>query len=159
MKEIVEKAAKRFCEEAIKTMRENIQRSGRSASGKAADSLKWKWEEGKLIIYSEMDGEFNYFVTLQTGRGPTRNRSNRQPTLQERIEEWITQKGINNPNISKNSLAFLIARKIHREGTNLYRKGGDKEIWGFIDDEYVAKNLLRPIEREIKREIEKEIAV
>ncbi|SOC79832.1 hypothetical protein SAMN06296241_1369 [Salinimicrobium sediminis] len=40
------------------------------------------------------------------------------------IEQWIYDKGITPDGIKISSLAFLIARKIAREGTNYFKQGG-----------------------------------
>lgn len=40
------------------------------------------------------------------------------------IEKWIYDKGITPDNITVSSLAFLIARKIAKEGTEYFKQGG-----------------------------------
>lgn len=66
----------------------------------------------------------DYWKYVENGRPPTRTNSPSNPTLQKSIEEWIVNKGIQ-VRTSKNqdrrtaikSLAYVIARKIHRNGT------------------------------------------
>ena len=58
--------------------------------------------------------------TYLAGRGATKKgHVNGEPYLVESIFDWITEKGIMAKvnDISQKSLAFLIARKIHQQGT------------------------------------------
>ena len=56
----------------------------------------------------------NYVYWLDRGRGPTS--ANKKGRLYGVIKQWVQEKGITSTDISQNSLAFLIARKIDREG-------------------------------------------
>jgi len=57
----------------------------------------------------------SYWFYRNFGRGPTQNTGSGQ--LRPKIRQWIDDKGINpKGNISKDELAYLITRKIHREG-------------------------------------------
>jgi hypothetical protein len=89
-------------------------------------------------LYSEIDSEIlptktgfslqikmlDYYKWVEDGRPPTRTNTPSNPTLQKSIEQWIINKGIQT-RTSKNqsraesvkSLAYVIARKIHRKGT------------------------------------------
>lgn len=87
-----------------------------------------EWEEGlEVQVYSSSDGltgilkGLNYSQQLETGRKP-----GRFPPRDE-IEKWIKEKGLAaniEGEISVSSLAFLIARKISREGWNRKGYGG-----------------------------------
>jgi len=99
-----------FRDEMIKQLAEkNINASGR-LSASAED----------VIIDSEgfVSGTVranSYWFYRNFGRGPTQNTGSGQ--LRPKIRQWIDDKGINpKGNISKDELAFLITRKIHREG-------------------------------------------
>ena len=113
-------------------------------TGEAAASLRWKIEDGNLVIYSTMPG-FNYIMTLETGRKP-----GRMPPV-EPIQRWMQQRGINPRDISQESLAFLIARRQHREGSKVYReytaKGKTTGILFDItkNDKYLKDNVITPI--------------
>ena len=119
-------------------------------TGEAAASLRWKIEEGNLVIYSTMPG-FNYIMTLETGRGPTKNGNSGGPTLKDRILVWMQQRGIVPRDITQESLAFLIARRQHREGSKVYReytaKGKTTGILFDItkNDKYLKDNVITPI--------------
>ena len=113
-------------------------------TGQAAESLRWEIEVNNLVIYSTMPG-FNYIMTLETGRKPGKM----PPT--EPIQRWMQQRGINPPDISQKSLAFLIARRIGREGTKVYREYTAKgKGTGIILDvvgnpQYIQDNVVQPI--------------
>jgi hypothetical protein len=100
------------------------------ASGKLVDSIRYEIENGDTLkVYAAQ-----YIGALQFGRKPTSTTTASDPTLRESIRTWIDVKGIEpNDKISKDSLAYLIARKIHNEGTIIYQKtqGGNS---GLLDD-------------------------
>jgi hypothetical protein len=100
------------------------------ASGNLINSIRYEIEGGDTLkIYAAQ-----YIGALQFGRKPTENNTASNPTLRENIRTWIDVKGIEpNDNISKDSLAYLIARKIHNEGTIIYQRtqGGSS---GLLDD-------------------------
>ncbi len=99
-----------FRDEMIKQLAEkNINASGR-LSASAED----------VIVDSEgfVSGTVranSYWFYRNFGRGPTQNTGSGQ--LRPKIRQWIDDKGINpKGKISKDELAYLITRKIHREG-------------------------------------------
>lgn len=99
-----------FRDEMIKQLaQQNI-----NASGKLSASAE------DIIIDSEgfVSGSVRanqYWFYRNFGRGATVNTGTGQ--LRPKIRQWIDDKGINpKGNISKDELAFLITRKIHREG-------------------------------------------
>ena len=85
--------------------------SGRKASG--------QFEEGLEAVYEPNKATIKGFVYL-AGRGKTKKKGKPgEPTVQQQILKWLKVKGIRpiKDNISINSLAYLIARKIHEKGT------------------------------------------
>jgi hypothetical protein len=82
---------------------------GIRASGHSAESLKIEADvnNGKLLGAS-------YFIQQKVGRKP-----GSFPPI-EAIINWIKVKGIQVTDISERTLAFLIARKIHRLGTDIH---------------------------------------
>lgn len=58
----------------------------------------------------------SYWFYRNFGRGPTQNTSGKGE-LKKKIRQWIDDKGIvPNGKITKDELAFLVTRKIHKEG-------------------------------------------
>lgn len=128
------------------------------ASGDLVNSVRYEVKENELSIYA-----LQYIGALQYGRKPTANPIAGNPTLKERIRVWLDQKGIEPDGISKDSLAFLIARKIHREGTSIYQRTQGQSS-GLLDDvlndqlvERIQTELVFSFVVEIRSEILKNI--
>lgn len=124
-------------------------------TGQAANSLRYRWVgSDRLQIYSDMPGyRFNYIMTLETGRKP-----GKMPPSGS-ILKWLEERNINPPDISQKSLAFLIARKIGREGSLVYRQGGNTGIISEVQKEdWIVENFIKPIEQDLKQEIEKKLS-
>jgi hypothetical protein len=133
----VDKIVKNFAEGVIAGIQNNIrtkrvtQYGAMNTTGTMADSLSYKWDGSTLIIQSSE----KYFTVLETGRKP-----GKQPPT-DPIQRWIQSKRIAT-DISSRSLAYLIARKIGKEGSLLYRQGGKSGVISdFINANYIAKNL------------------
>lgn len=90
-----------------------------NASGNLEKTLNYEVENGVLKVYANQ-----YIGAIIFGRKPTTNSGN--GILKVKIRQWIDDKGIvPKDNITKDTLAFLITRKIHKEGTSLYPQGSD----------------------------------
>ena len=83
-----------------------------SASGNLVKSLRFNLTETHLEIWSE-----DYVYFLIHGRKPTKGGGS--GAVKDKIRDWIDHKGIK-ADIDKDTLAYLIARKIHREGNSIY---------------------------------------
>jgi hypothetical protein len=102
----------------------NYNRMGLRASGKFARELEPIVSDGPLSVRAYMLSAPHAFF-MENGRRPTRNQGN--GNLRELIRAWIDNKGIIPRGISKDSLAYIITRKIHKEGIkvpNQYNSGG-----------------------------------
>ncbi len=93
------------------------------ASGKTADSLEVQVNKDNVKLVGS-----SVFEQLEYGRGKTNSGGSKGGgKLIDDIKQWIRDKGIvsNIKNDSDNStLAFLITRKIHKEGWNRQGYGG-----------------------------------
>lgn len=116
-------------------------------TGEAANSLNYRWvAEDRIQVYSDMPGQFNYIMTLETGRGPGK----RPPTSP--ILEWIKSRGIKPVDISQENLAFLIARKIGLEGSLVFINRGNTGIISEVQsDQWILDNFIKPLEIELNR--------
>jgi hypothetical protein len=85
---------------------------GFRASGEWEQSLSNSIEEKEGSFVAKIEGA-NYTYWMEHGRKP-----GKFPPMAA-IRKWIDDKGIIAENITRNSLAFLIARKIAREGTQI----------------------------------------
>jgi hypothetical protein len=81
-----------------------------------------------LTIYAA-----EYICALEFGRKPTEN-GTKPGKLRDIIRKWIDEKGIIPNGISKDSLAFLIQRKIGEEGTTIWQQGGSDLVSGIFND-------------------------
>lgn len=104
---------------------------GMRASGQFAEELEnvSKENTGELI-------GMDYAQQLETGR-----RGGTFPPIKA-IEQWIVDKGISSRiegDISVSSLAFLIARKIHREGWDRKDFGGVELISEVVTDDRISE--------------------
>ena len=115
--EVLNRFGERFVS-AIKTALQTKDMTGYGpsvATGDLLNSIRYEVNGNSLTIFGKQ-----YIGALENGRKPTENTGD--GTLREKIRRWIDVKGIEPDDISKDSLAYLIARKIHEEGTTIYRK-------------------------------------
>ena len=156
-----------FANKLKKDLSASVINSGISASGDLAKSFREEIDPNKLRIFAA-----GYVGTAEVGRRKTVNGGN--GALREQIRRWIDQKGIiSKPNddgkvISKDSLAYLISRKIHREGTALFNGvdhyGRTKPtgiITGVINDgrlDSLKKQLITSFVFQIKQDIKNGIS-
>lgn len=88
-----------------------------SATGRLAESVKFEITEDAILIKADA-----YIYTLIYGRKPTQNKGT-WSDAKEDIKKWIRAKNIQS-DISENQLAYLITRKITREGNSIYLFSG-----------------------------------
>jgi len=107
------------------------------ASGNWAKELEARVEGLSASIWG-----LSYSDQLEHGRTPTSSSPKTGPiTLRQAIEAWIDEKNITpKDDISTSSLAFLIARKIHREGWSRDKYDGTKLI-----SEVITPQLIQGI--------------
>lgn len=96
-----------------------------NASGKLANSVRFEADEKGLRLYA-----LGYAYYVENGRG-----AGKAPP-RAAIEQWITDKGLVS-DISTKSLAYLIQRKIAREGTEAYKQGGTKLLGDIITQDLI----------------------
>lgn len=97
---------------------ENHRSAGQVASGRTIASLKVEITENGGVLWGR-----SAFGTLETGR-----KGGKVPAgFWKIIRQWMDDKGIQ---VEKPGLfAYLVARKIAREGTQLFRNGGRSDIY------------------------------
>jgi len=108
------------------------------ATHNLVNSIRYEVTDNSLTIYA-----LGYEAFLQKGRKP-----GGAPPISA-ILQWIDAKGIvSYDGISRESLAFLIARAIARNGTTIYQKYGGNDSGLFAD--VINTNLLIEIEEALK---------
>jgi hypothetical protein len=114
---------------------------GLRASGKWAASLEGNTTQENNTIKTVILGE-QYTGALVGGRTATKKSGGGQFSLRESIAIWIRQKGIEpRDGISKDSLAFLIARKIHRDGIKVPNRYNSGQFINRVFDEKAIDEL------------------
>lgn len=104
---------------------------GMKASGEWERQLEYFIKYTEKMVLVEYFG-LNYTEYLTKGR-----KGGAFPPINA-IRKWIDDKGITpKDKISKDSLAFLIARKIAQEGTRYFKQGGTDLIDGVITQERI----------------------
>ena len=108
-------------EDLRKRIISNIDSTGRRASGRTSGSMHTDVSENRGILFGRMA-----FETLETGR-----KTGKVPAgFYQIIKQWVIDKGISFDSQSeRNSFAYLVSRKIAREGTQLYRMGSDADVY------------------------------
>ena len=109
-----------------KDITQNAIAAGNNVTGETIRSIGFEATETKGILYGAP-----YIMVLEDGRGPSRGGSSSGGgKLQDIIYKWIGDKGVFNitEEREKKGLAYIIARKIHQEGSLLYRKGGKSGV-------------------------------
>lgn len=110
-------------EQAKRDIIANHERAGQVASGKTRDSLNVEVTSDTTSATATMYGR-KYFAALETGSAPWKKQYKHPPRpFVETIAKWMDDKGIEGVS------AYLVARKIMREGSKLYRDGGRQDIF------------------------------
>jgi hypothetical protein len=112
-----------------KRIQANIFVSGEYASGETSKSMK--------VIKSNFSASLvgrEYFAALETGRKPGKG------TPISVLLNWIRAKGIGTGDDKKDrSFAYLISRKHAKEGSELFRNRGRKDIYSNEIEKFVNK--------------------
>lgn len=107
-----------------------------------------RWIEGTQTIVrnttASLVGE-HYTEYLVDGRPP----STKTPPV-EAIKQWIDDKGIQPERGTISSLAWAIAKKIQREGTEYYKEGGTDLVSAIITPERIQRIVDRVTEFNIE---------
>lgn len=116
--------------EAKSRIQRNMEGTGANASGRTSASIEVSVDGNR----GSLTGRQAFYV-LEHGRGG----GNVPRNFRQIIYQWMQDKGVHAPDISDNSLAYLIARKIAREGTLLHREGGRSDIYSNVLPDIITK--------------------
>ncbi|WP_291584062.1 hypothetical protein [Bacteroides sp.] len=129
--------SKRIIQEELDSLRlriiDNHIRAGQKASGNTIESLYVSVDDNHGILFGR-----KAFGVLETGRGPGKVPKG----FYQIIQQWIKDKGIQVENTK--SFAYLVARKIAREGTELHRTGGRDDIYS-PEIEKAIQNIMNRV--------------
>ena len=128
----IQDALKKFGDDTVTIIQDNMSRTGTNASGQTSREIKSTATDDSVTV----DGPAWVFV-VETGRGP-----GGMPPVGN-LASWISAKPVISNNA--NSLAWAISKTISEKGTKLFREGGrDDIITPAISDERVD-NLNKEI--------------
>lgn len=107
---------------------ENIEREGKRATGKTAESMQVLVADEGASVVGTLSGRA-YFGALETGSKPWATQYKRVPKFfADIIAEWAQAKGVDIP-------PYAVATKIMREGSKQYRDGEITSVFSEeIDD-------------------------
>ena len=120
----------------------NHEAAGQVASGRTKGSLKVEMSEDGGVLWGRQA-----FAVLETGRGPGKVPKG----FYKIIRQWVEDKGIQ---VKKpDSFAYLVARKIAKDGTELYRNRKHEEIYS-RDLENTMDNIASRVSTIYETEVE-----
>ena len=111
----------KFSSDAVNKMKQNSRKY--KASGEMERGFEAKNTEYGVVIWG-----VEYVEWIEQGRGATDTTTPSQPTLAERLVDWLKVKKIplwkdaRGRFIPRSTQAYVIARKIHRDGVSWYGK-------------------------------------
>jgi hypothetical protein len=122
-------------------MKEQLSSKNINASGKLDDSIEDVMVTSDGFVSGSVRA-LSYWYYTNYGRGPTVRGSSGKGVVREKVRQWIDDKGIvprdaaNGRKVTKDELAFLIARKIHREGyeAKLYISEVEEQVIPIVSD-------------------------
>lgn len=131
----------------LKDIEADLRASIPKASGDTANSLETRVnDKGGLLLAN------NYIGALEYGRKPTKSAGSGTTSLRDKIREWVKIKGIDE------GLVYAITKKIHKEGTLMYRTGKDfsgrGQYLSNIINEKRVENLLESLTKSFSNSVE-----
>lgn len=105
----------------VDNIKGNIVSAGKQVSGSMGNSLKLSVKQSGQIFNINIEAA-KYFQTLETGRRPTPDKKPSREMI-ENIGDWVSARGL------PDEATWGIATKINKEGTQLWKDGGRKDIY------------------------------
>lgn len=126
IEDILDKAGKY----AVQKIQGNLSSTGTNATTETSKSVRYSVEshgnKSTLTIAAKP-----YFMVVETGRRPTPDKKPSRDMI-DNLGKWVAARG------KEDSMKWAIAMKINKEGTDLFKKGGRKDIVSnVITDEFI----------------------
>lgn len=119
----------------IETIKTNSRAAGQVATGKTLRSLEYTLQRLGKSYLARILGR-PYFGTLETGRGPYNGGKGDPQGFNQRLIEWMKARNFQCKDEAEYlRMANYLRWKINKFGTELYRKGGRKDIFTPAVDE------------------------
>lgn len=120
----------------VADLRASYAKFGVNASGDLSKTTESRVEVGPSSITLQIIINA-YGLTLEPGRGPTKN--SQGGVLYAQIRRWVDDKGIGQA-AKRDGIAYAITKTIHEKGTKAFRdKDGPKVISSVIDERLIDR--------------------
>lgn len=122
---------------AVDKIRANLASTGTDATKQTSNSVKFEvtteGDKTRLLIHAKP-----YFMVVETGRKATPDKKPSREMIQN-IGEWLKARG------KEDTMKWAVAVKIQKEGTELHKHGGRKDIVSNVIDDNFIKTLSEEI--------------
>ena len=133
----------------VKTLRNNLSKAGKNATGKTSKSLRHEVTDEDGVIALTVYGR-PFFNAVETGRGP--RKSTTQGKFKEAMLEWMQARGIGSAldQKGKEALARFFTWRINKLGDKLFRSGGRKDIFTPVTTDQAVDKIKKVITDQFK---------
>lgn len=122
---------------AVEKIQANLSSAGTNATSETSRSLHYSVEnQGNKTILTIVAKP--YFMVVETGRKPTPDKKPGREMI-ENIGRWLASRG------KEESMKWAVAVKINKEGTELYKKGGRKDIVSNVITDDFIQTVMKEI--------------
>lgn len=122
---------------AVEKIQANLSSTGTNATSETSRSLHYSVEnQGNKTILTIVAKP--YFMVVETGRKPTPDKKPGREMI-DNIGKWLAARG------KKESMKWAVAVKINKEGTELYKKGGRKDIVSNVITDKFIQTVMKEI--------------
>jgi len=122
---------------AVDKIQGNLSATGTNATSETSQSVKYSVEthgnKSTLTIVAKP-----YFMVVETGRKATPDKKPGREML-EGIGKWLAARG------KEEGMKWAVAVKINKEGTELHKKGGRKDIVSNVINDQFIDDLMNEI--------------
>jgi len=141
-----------FGRRVVGALKEGITRRGLDASGKLKRSISHEVTIEPGITTLIVKANSYIYTLVPPGRRPNQRNSG---GLKAGINNWIKNKPSVVPqDLTPRQFAFLVTRKIAKEGNLMYRKGPNSFNDGKLLDEVINQELINEIENAVIQDID-----
>ncbi len=145
----------KFAEYAIADISMNMKNNNAVATGKTLRSLAFVSSDSRLMITGgKAFTGTDRLSFIESGRGQTQRSEGGK--LYPAILEWVRARGIGTPK-TRESIAYAITKKIHREGTAMWRKNKVRDIVQSTFGEDRIAQLYKELGNVLFRDLESQI--
>lgn len=141
---VIEEILKKEGDAIIRDLQSAMASTGANASGRTSASLLNEVSGSGISRATMLITGGDGWKFVEQGRGATKK--NQNGVLLPIIKQWIKDKGIQIPQgYTEDSFAFVVTRKIHNQGTNLWIKQTRRDIYTSVINEERINSITSQI--------------